>query len=89
MELSIKRDSLEHFLIARAMSDENFRKQLLECPKKLVEDIIGTQLPHDLEVQTLVETPSKIYIRLPHQIMDGDQLSDTDLEMVAGGKARG
>ena len=55
-------------------------------PKKVIETQLNNKLPDGLNVKVVQETGDTIYLRLPHRISEGAELSDTDLEQVAGGK---
>ena len=75
-------------IIQRSIEDEAFRQKLIEDPKGAVEQEIGTQLPEEVRVVTVEETQDTIYLVLPGAPMaggEGGELSDRDLESVAGG----
>ncbi|MDA0812028.1 MAG: NHLP leader peptide family RiPP precursor, partial [Verrucomicrobia bacterium] len=63
-----------------------YRDALIANPKKTVETQLNSTLPENVSVEVVQESPNKIYIRLPHVVAEGAELSDEDLEQVAGGK---
>jgi len=77
-----RRQQAEARLIARAWQDEAFKQQLVQNPKAAIQQELGVQLPADLEVQVLEESPTRVYLRLP---VNRTELSDEQLESAAGG----
>ena len=82
------RQEIERRLIEKSLEDEAFRQRLIEDPKGAVEQELGTRLPEDVRVETVEETADTIYLVLPSTPMagaEGGELSDQQLEAVAGG----
>jgi len=82
------RAEMERRLIEKSMEDESFRQRLIEEPKGTVEQELGTSLPEGVRVETVEETADTIYLVLPSTPMagaEGGELSDQQLESVAGG----
>ena len=82
------RQEMERRLIAKSLEDEAFRQRLIEDPKAAVERELGKRLPEEVRVVALEETQDTIYLVLPSTPMVGredEELSDQDLESVAGG----
>ena len=79
--------SLEARITARAWKDPAFRRQLINDPKATLEKEFSVRLPEGLECKVVEETPRTTYLVLP--VFPGeegpDQLSDSELESVAGG----
>ena len=86
MAEALSRAEIEEIVIENATKHEKYREALLADPKKTVETQLNSTLPENVTVEVVQETPSKIYIRLPHVVAEGAELSDEDLEQVAGGK---
>ena len=83
------RQEMERRIVERSLQDEDFRRRLLEDPKATVEEELGVRLPDEVGIVTLEETSETIYLVLPHSGssagQDPEQVSDQDLEAVAGG----
>jgi hypothetical protein len=82
------RVEMERRLIERSVEDESFRRRLMEDPKGAVEQELGTRLPEDVRVVAVEETADTIYLVLPSTPMagaEGGELSDQELQSVAGG----
>ena len=84
------RQEMERRLIEKSVEDEAFRQRLIEDPKAAVEQELGARLPKEVRVVTVEETQDTIYLVLPSTPMagaEGVELSDQQLEEVAGGLA--
>ena len=83
------RAQMERRLIGKSVEDESFRQRLIEDPKASVEQELGTRLPEEVRVVTVEETAETIYLVLPSTRSmagaEGGELSDQQLEKVAGG----
>ncbi len=81
------RAEMERRLVERYLRDEAFREQLLADPKAAVEQELGTRLPEDVRVVAVEETADTFYLVLPNAspVGEGGELSDRELEAVAGG----
>jgi hypothetical protein len=81
------RTEVERRIIQRSI-EESFRQWLIEDPKGAVEQELGTRLPEEVRVVALEESADTIYLVLPGTPMagrEGVELSDRELESVAGG----
>ena len=75
-------------LVQRSIEDESFRQRLLADPKAAVEQELGTRLPEEVRVVAVEETADTAYLVLPLRstdAQDADELSERELEAVAGG----
>jgi len=82
------RAEMEHTLVQRSLEDESFRQKLVDDPRGTVEQELGTRLPEGIEVRVVQESAQSIYLVLPSASPLGGEegeLSDQDLEAVAGG----
>ena len=82
------RAEVERRIVQRSIEDEAFRRRLVEDPKGAVEEELGTSLPEGVRVEAVEETQDTIYLVLPNTSMagrEGVELSDRELESVAGG----
>ena len=86
------RAEMERRIVQRSIEDDAFRQQLLEDPKAAVEQELGSRLPEGVRVVTVEETADTIYLVLPGTPMagaEGGELSDQELQSVAGGIGEG
>jgi hypothetical protein len=76
----------ERRLIERSLEDEEFRQRLLDDPKAVVEQELGSVLPEGVDVRVVQDSQETIYLVLPSTSVgsQGGSLSDQDLEAVAG-----
>jgi Nitrile hydratase, alpha chain len=87
MSEASSREEMERRLVQRSLEDDAFRQRLLADPKAAVEQELGTRLPDDVRVVAVEETAETIYLVLPSSspLGEGAELSDRELEAVAGG----
>ncbi len=87
MSEASSRAEMERRLVQRSLEDDAFRRRLLEDPKAAVEQELGTRLPEGVRVVAVEETAETIYLVLPSSspLGEGGELSDRELEAVAGG----
>ncbi|MFB2876325.1 NHLP leader peptide family RiPP precursor [Floridanema aerugineum] len=75
-------------LLTRILRDSEFRNRLIADPKGVMAEK-GLNVPADVQVTVLQETPSHYYLVLPAfdfpELEAGRELSDEELEFVAGG----
>lgn len=72
-----------------AAQNPDYRASLLSNPKALLEKQMQQSLPASLNVKVVQETADTLYLIAPYVASTGDELSDEDLEKVAGGKGKG
>lgn len=80
--------SIETKIIAKALEDEAFRQELLNNPnaaKSEIEKDLGQKLPEYFQLRVVQETENTGYIVLPVTISANRELSEEQLEAVAGG----
>ena len=88
MSEASSRAEMERRLIEKSLEDESFRQRLIEDPKGAVEHELGTRLTEEVRAVVVEETADTIYLVLPGTSMaghEGVELSDRELESVAGG----
>jgi hypothetical protein len=81
------RAEVERRLIQRSLQDEAFRQRLLADPRAAIEQELGSRLPESVEVRVVEETADTIYLWIPtaSAVGQGGELSDQELDAVAGG----
>lgn len=86
------RHAIEARVVVRALEESAFRQRLLSAPRAAVREETGVELPPWLSITILEETHNRYYLVLPYD-SDGDgtgaELSDAELESLAGGKLPG
>ena len=80
--VSTSRQDFERDVFLRARTDPEFKKALLADARTALQNTYGMEIPADLEIQVLEETPSRFYLVLPAAL---DELTDEQLAAVAGG----
>jgi len=90
MELT-QEQKLYQEIIQKAWEDAEFRKELIDNPSDAIEKLTGVKLnlPEGKSIVVRDQTDdSTVYINIPpaEQKMDDVELSEEDLEAVAGGK---
>lgn len=78
------RQTLEAALRTRADQDPAFRNMLLTDTKPLLEEIFGAQDVPAFQLRVIEEKPGEVVLVLP-AITNADELSERDLDQVAGG----
>lgn len=73
-------------LLAGAWNDEGFRQELVRAPRQVLERELGVQIPEGVHVETLEDSAMRGYLILPpNPNVEPGELSDAQLETVAGG----
>ena len=78
------RGEVQDLLAKFAVNNPKYRDALIKDPKSVVERQLNTSLGN-VKVKAVVETADMVYVVVPHIASEGE-LSDADLEKVAGGK---
>ena len=82
---TVNRSEIED-VISRNIKYPEYRALFLKSPKTMIEKQLNNSLPADLEIKVVEEGPKTLYFVLPYEVVSGAELSDADLEQVAGGK---
>ena len=78
------RGEVQDLLAKFAVDNPKYRDALVKDPKSVIERQLNTSLGN-VKVKAVVETADTVYVVVPHIASEGE-LSDADLEKVAGGK---
>ncbi len=71
-------------VIAQAWTDEEFKKRLIEDPATVLNEN-GIEIPEGMAVRFVEGKENEILVPLPPRPPESAELSDEDLEKVAGG----
>ena len=82
---SLTKRDLETALIEKCWKDTEFKKQVVTDPKGMLERHIGQKLPADVKIFVHEEDANTLHFSLPPAPSNAMELSDEDLEKVAGG----
>ena len=74
------RSEVEAIIAERIAADPGFRDALLADPRAVLSEIIGFDIPESVQVVLHEESLTQIHLTIPAS----ENLSDTDLELVAG-----
>jgi hypothetical protein len=58
-------DSLKVQIIKKAWAEPVFKKSLLSNPKKAIKEAFGYEIPANIELKVVEESPSLYYLTLP------------------------
>ncbi|HEY7126724.1 MAG TPA: NHLP leader peptide family RiPP precursor [Ktedonobacterales bacterium] len=72
-------------VLARAIKDAAFRQELLSNPKAVLAREFNVQMAENMTIRVLEDTSTTFTLVLPPQETATLELSDMDLEAVAGG----
>ncbi|MFM7598882.1 MAG: NHLP leader peptide family RiPP precursor, partial [Actinomycetota bacterium] len=75
------RSEVEALIAERISADPSFREVLLADPRGVVAEIVDVDLPDNVQVVLHEESLTQIHLIIP----SAEDLSDADLELVAGG----
>lgn len=82
---ALTRRDLETRLIEKAWRDPVFRKDIVKDPKGMLEKHTGQKLPQQLRIYVHEEDANTLHFSIPSTPSNLNELSDEDLERVAGG----
>lgn len=71
-------------IISKALKDPEFKKRLLQNPKKTIEAELKITIPGHIQLEVLEETEKKKYLILP-KLSDKSEIREKELEAISGG----
>ena len=72
-------------VVEQAQNNPKYLEALKADPRGLMEKQLGTAIPAGVNVKVIEETADTYYVVLPAITAEGAELTDSDLEKVAGG----
>lgn len=81
----VPRRNLETQLIEKCWKDPEFKKRVVTDPKGMFERHTGKKLPPEVKIFIHEEDPRTLHLVIPPAPANLTELSDDDLEKVAGG----
>ena len=84
MSQKMTRGEVQDLVAKFATENPKYRQALMSDPKGVIEKQLNTSLGN-VKVKAVVDTADTTYVVIPHVAGEGE-LSDADLEKVAGGK---
>src|SRR5215469_16007413 len=82
---SLTKRDVETALIEKCWKDPEFKREVAKDPKGMLERHIGQKLPAALKIFIHEEDANTLHFSLPPAPSNAAELSDADLEKVAGG----
>jgi hypothetical protein len=81
------RKQIEQQIIEKAMKDADFRRQLSDDPKHVLEQEIRMKIPDSVNIYVVEEDAQTFYLVLPPNpaFKEDGELTEADLELVSGG----
>ncbi len=85
-DTSLTRGEIQDLLSKFSRNTPSYRAALLKNPKAVLEGQLGTKIPDSIHVKAIEESADTMYVIVPYVPQAGAELTDSALEMVAGGK---
>ena len=82
---TVTRDQISAAIAEKAWKDEAFHKEVLANPNKVYEQHMGQPLPPGVTIKVVEDTPNTVHFVIPARPAHAGELSDSELENVAGG----
>ncbi|MEM9408679.1 MAG: NHLP leader peptide family RiPP precursor [Acidobacteriota bacterium] len=87
MSEDVTRGEIEDIIRNFAAESPEYRQALIDNPAEVLARQMGAEVPAGVNVKVVEETADTIYLVAPYCApAEGSELSDADLESVAGGK---
>ena len=82
---TMSRGELVDLLGGFANEDPEYKKMLKNDPKDVISRQLNTEVPDGIKIKVVEDTPETMHLVIPYAAPEGAELSDSDLEAVAGG----
>jgi hypothetical protein len=79
------RHELETLIIERAWKDPEFKNEFVSDPKGTIEKYSGQSMPNTVKIFVHEEDGTTMHLTIPQAPPNINELSDAELEQVAGG----
>src|SRR5688500_13981050 len=83
--MTLNRQEMETLIVERAWKDPAFHDEFVADPKATIEKYSGQKLPAEVKLFAHAEDDQTVHFVIPKKPANADELSDEDLEKVAGG----
>jgi hypothetical protein len=90
-ETQVTAEHLKFVAAQKAAEDDAFRAELLSNPRAAIEKLFNVELPAQITLKAIEEPADTYTVVVPAKVAAGKdgELSDSDLEAVAGGSKSG
>ena len=82
--MEMTRGEVQDLLAKFTAESTTYRNRIKADAKDVIAKQFGYEVPAGINVEVLEENAETVYLVLPHTVAEGDELSDADLEAVAG-----
>jgi hypothetical protein len=79
-----KEGDLQAKIIVRAWKDPRFKEKLLKTPRAAFKEM-GADIPETVQIKIIEDKPNAFTFVIPAPVLEVKQMSDQELEKVAGG----
>ncbi len=83
--MEMTRGEMQDLLAKFAAESAEYRDALKKNPKDVVAQQFQIEIPSHVSIKVIEDSADTIHVVLPHSVEAGEELSDADLEAVAGG----